>query len=87
MAFKCTSSGYVINDKDYLYGLTSYTSGIGTISGADVLSRLSNLAGSLSVNFGSIGSLGSLGGVSGGYFNGLPAWNDCDKFVRDGNIA
>jgi len=90
LAFKCTTSGYVITDKDYFYGLSSYTSGLGTVSGADVLNRLSSLAGSITNSIGSISSLGSLsgiGGISTGYFSGLPAWTDCDKLIKDGNIA
>jgi len=91
LAFKCTSTGYVITDKDYFYGLTSYTSGLGTISGIDVLSRLTSLAGSINTSFsslsGSFTNLSQLSGYSSGYFTGLPAWADCDKYIKDGNIA
>jgi hypothetical protein len=55
------------------------------------LKRLSTLSGSLTNTLGSIsdsfGSLASLSGYSTGYFAGLPAWIDCDRFIRDGNIA
>ena len=91
LVFKSTTSGYVITDKDYFYGLLSYTSSLSSISGLDVLNRLSTLSGSLTNTIGSIsasfGSFASFSGYSTGYFAGLPAWVDCDKFIRDGNIA
>lgn len=91
LAFKCTSTGFVITDKDYFYGLTSYTSSLTSISGIDVLNRLTSLTGSITSSLGSLstsfGSLSTLSGFSSGYFAGLPAWSDCDRFIRDGNIA
>lgn len=91
LVFKCTTNGFAISDKDYFHGLVSYSSNLGTISGADVLSRLSSLTGSITSSFGSIsssfGSLATLTGYTSGFFSGLPAWNDCDRFIRDGNIA
>lgn len=91
MALKCTTTGYVITDRDYFYGLTSYTSSLSSISGLDVLNRLNTLTGSITNSLGSLstsfGSLATLTGYSTGYFTGLPAWIDCDKFIQNGNIA
>ncbi len=98
LCFKVTTGGYVITDQDYFYGQTSYSSGsIGTISGADILKRLSTLTGSISTtSFGSLGAIGGsytggvIGGITGGVsgvFSGLPTWSDCDNLIKNGNIV
>ncbi len=96
LAFKCTTSGYVITDKDYFYGQTSFSSGMGTISGMDVLQRLTTLTSSISTSFGSIGSLGTISGLNvlggltgsyGGVFAAFPSWTDCDNLIKNGNIV
>lgn len=57
LSFKCTTTGYIITDNDYFYGLTSYSSGsIGTVTGLDALKRLSTLASSFTGSF-SFGNL------------------------------
>lgn len=91
LAFKSTTNGYVITDKDYFHGLLSYTSSLSSITGLDVLNRLNTLTSSINSQIGSLssnfGSLASLAGYSTGFFAGLPAWFDCDRFIADGNIA
>ncbi len=91
LAFKVTSSGYVITDYDYFYGLLSFSNNQLPISGSDVLNRLNTLTSSMSSAFGSFsssfGSLATLNGYSTGFFSGLPTWFDCDRFINDGNIA
>ncbi len=86
MAFKCTTNGYVITDNEYFHGLTSYSSGsIGTISGIDVLKRLSTLAGSFtgSWTFGSLNTTFNATSI----LTGLPSLPDCDVLIKDGNIV
>ena len=56
-----------------------------------MLSKLTSLTGSITSSLGALsanfGSLATHNGYSSGYFTGLPAWNDCDTYIRDGNIA
>lgn len=91
LVFKCTTTGYMITDKDYFHGLLSYSSSMSSITGLDVLKRLNTLTSSITSTVGSLstsfGSLSTLTGYSAGYFAGLPTWLDCDKFIADGNIA
>lgn len=95
LSFKCTTTGYVITDNDYFYGLTSYSSGsIGAVTGLDALKRLTTLASSFTGSF-SYGTLntslltgaytGSLTGSS--LLAGLPTLFDCDRLINDGNIV
>lgn len=99
LAFKCDYNGYTISEKEYFYGLTSYSSGsIGTLTGFDALKRLTTLAssftgtlnlGSLSTNLLSGSYTGSLTGSYTGsnLLSGLPTMFDCDKLINDGNIV
>lgn len=97
LSFKCTTTGYIITDNDYFYGLTSYSSGsIGTVTGLDALKRLTTLASSFTGSF----SFGNLNSYTGSYpgsltgsltgsslLAGLPTMFDCDKLINDGNIV
>lgn len=99
LSFKCGYNGYTISEKEYFYGLTSYSSGsIGTLTGFDALKRLTTLAssftgtlnlGSLSTNLSSGSYTGSLTGSYTGsnLLSGLPTMFDCDKLINDGNIV
>lgn len=93
LSFRCTQTGFVVSDFDYFYGQTSYSNGpVGTYTGLDVLQRLQSLGGSIlggstQIN-GGLSVLGNLGASVGGVIStGLPSWSECDKLIKDGNIA
>lgn len=98
LSFKCTQAGFVINDYDYYYGQTSFSTGnLGSIGGLDILNRLNTLTGPALAgpaisgfttlqNLGSLGSFGgyNLGGAS-SYYSGFASWTDCDVMIKNGN--
>lgn len=95
MSFKCTQTGFVVSDFDYFYGQSSYSTGAaGSLTGLDIIQRLQSLSGSIlsgvtGLNGGVsvLNNLGSLSGHTGTVSTGLPSWTDCDRLIKDGNIA
>lgn len=86
--FKPGFAGYTMAENGYYYGQTSYSSGLGSITGIDVLNKLTNLASSFTGSWSFSGSTSYLGGsTSSNLLSGLPSMTDCDKLIKDGNIV